>query len=63
MTREFNRIHMTEVGSFEGGRLEIRVRCTGPYSLQVNLKEVIKPSLLGTLNERDAIKQELTFFS
>lgn len=35
MTREFDRIHMTEVGSFGGGRLEIRVRCTGPYSLQV----------------------------
>ena len=35
MTRNFQRIQVTEVGSFQGGPLEIRVRCTGPYSLQV----------------------------
>ena len=37
MKREYDHIQVTEVGvgSFEGGPLEIRVRCTGPYSLQV----------------------------
>ena len=54
MTREFNRIHMTEVGSFEGGRLEIRVRCTGPYSLQVTGRSTLdftyQLSLLDNIN-------------
>ena len=35
MMKDLNRVHVTETGSFEGGRLEIRVRCTGPYTLQV----------------------------
>lgn len=36
MTRNFgSAIHVTEVRSFEGGPIEIRVWCTGPYSLQV----------------------------
>lgn len=36
MTRNFDRaIHVTEVESFEGGPIEIRVWCNGPYSLQV----------------------------
>lgn len=35
MTRNLDRIQVTEVGSFEGGPLEIRVSCTGSYSLQV----------------------------
>lgn len=36
MTRNFDRaIHVTEVENFEGGPIEIRVWCNGPYSLQV----------------------------
>lgn len=32
---QFDYIHVTEVGNFKSGPLVIRVRCTGPYSLQV----------------------------
>ena len=39
--RQFNRVHVSEVGSFEGGPLEIRVRCIGPYSLQVTGRSVL----------------------
>ena len=34
-------MHVTEVGSFKGGPLEVRVQCTGPYSLQVTGRSVL----------------------
>lgn len=41
MTREFDRVHVTQVGSFEGGPLEVRVRCAGPYSVQVTGRTIL----------------------
>ena len=38
---QFDYIHVTKVSNFEGGKLLIRVRCTGPYSLQVTGRSIL----------------------